>query len=122
MFQGGKPMKVIKLFSILIALAGAGVLAVAAAPSAFGQDYRPRDLAVLAGRGVEIGVSVRDVELTEADPQKAGGVLVEDVRPGSPAEKAGVKRSDVIIEFDGEHVRSARQFARLVQETGPGRS
>jgi len=29
---------------------------------------------------------------------------------------------DVIVEFDGERVRSARQFARLVQETPPGRT
>jgi S1-C subfamily serine protease len=63
------------------------------------------------------------VELAEAEPQKApAGVLVEEVRLDGPAEKAGVKRSDVIVEFDGEHVRSARQFARLVQETAPGRT
>src|SRR5204863_7416829 len=35
---------------------------------------------------------------------------------------AGLKRSDVIVEFDGERVRSARQFGRLVEETPPGRS
>ena len=28
----------------------------------------------------------------------------------------------MIVEFDGEHVRSARQFGRLVQETPPGRA
>src|SRR5262249_38989526 len=43
-------------------------------------------------------------------------------RPDSPAEKAGLKRADVIVEFDGERVRSTRQFGRLVQETPPGRT
>src|SRR5207245_9832621 len=52
----------------------------------------------------------------------AGGAVVEDIRADSPAEKAGLKRADVIVEFDGERVRSARQFTRLVQETGPGRT
>jgi serine protease Do len=73
-----------------------------------------RDFMVLAGRGAEIGVQVVD--------GKESGVVVEEVRPDSPAEKAGVKRSDVIVTFDGERVRSVRQFTRLVQETPPGRT
>lgn len=100
-----------------------GVLAAAAllTPSAFGQTLEPRDreqrvqnFMVLAGRGAEIGVQVAE--------GKDGGVLVEEVRPDSPAEKAGLKPSDTIVEFDGERVRSTRQFGRLVQETPPGRA
>lgn len=34
------------------------------------------------------------------------GVLVREVNPGSPAEKAGLKAGDVIIKVDGERVRS----------------
>jgi serine protease Do len=83
---------------------------------------RTRELSVLAGRGAEIGASVRDLEPAEVEKQKVSGVFVEDVRPDSAAEKAGLKRSDVVVEFDGERVRSARQFSRLVQETPPGRS
>jgi membrane-associated protease RseP (regulator of RpoE activity) len=48
--------------------------------------------------------------------------VIDDVSTDSPADKAGLKRSDVIVEFDGERVRSARQFARLVQETPSGRT
>jgi len=73
-----------------------------------------RDFMVLAGRGAEIGVEVAE--------GKDAGVVVEEVRPDSPAEKAGVKKSDVIVSFDGERVRSVRHFARLVQETPPGRT
>ncbi len=40
----------------------------------------------------------------------------------SPAEKAGLKAGDIVVEYDGERVRSARQFTRLVQETPEGRS
>jgi serine protease Do len=90
-------------------------------PSVFAQTLEPReqarsarDFMMLAGRGAEIGVQVAE--------GKDGGVLVEEVRPDSPAEKAGLKRNDVIVDFDGERVRSTRQFGRLVQETPPGRT
>jgi serine protease Do len=91
-----------------------GIGAAAQAPLDAQRDGQARDFMVLAGRGAEIGVQVTDGKET--------GVVVEEVRPDSPAEKAGVKRSDVFVTFDGERVRSVRQFTRLVQETPPGRS
>src|SRR5690606_17747356 len=78
-----------------------------------------RSIAVLSGRGVQIGVHVRDL-----DPEQlktGSGAVVERVQEGSPAAKAGLKTGDVITEFDGERVRSARHLARLVGETPPGR-
>jgi len=36
--------------------------------------------------------------------------------------KAGLKEGDVVVEFDGERVRSVRQFTRLVSETRAGRN
>jgi serine protease Do len=65
--------------------------------------------------GGQIGVTIHDAEA-------GGGVVVDQVRQGSPAEKAGLKEKDVIVEFDGERVRSARQFSRLVDETAQGRA
>jgi serine protease Do len=122
----------VKAAGVLVAIAGILVLALAAAPSVAGQpsgveaqerdDQAPppgRDLTILAGRGAEIGVSIREVG--PADKARAG-VVVEHVRPDSPAEKAGLRRADVIVEFDGEAVRSVRQFTRLVQETAPGKT
>jgi serine protease Do len=44
------------------------------------------------------------------------------VNDDSPAAKAGLKAGDVVVGFDGERVRSVRQFTRLVQETPEGRS
>jgi serine protease Do len=133
-------MKLLKGLSLVVAVAGLAVL-VAAAASGSGREpgagvaqsgsaqadragapareRKSRELTILAGRGAEIGLSVRDIEPGD---KNRSGVVVEEVRADSAAEKAGLKRSDVIVEFDGEAVRSARQFARVVQETPPGRT
>jgi serine protease Do len=77
------------------------------------------------GRGTHIGVSIRDVDQNDVKRDKLAaerGVVVSDVASESPAEKAGLKAGDVIVEFDGERIRSARHFARLVEETPVGRS
>ena len=76
-----------------------------------------RELMFLDGRGSRLGVMVQDLDATD----KTGGVRVDSVDPESPAEKAGLKTGDVVVEYDGERVRSARQFTRLVQETPEGR-
>jgi len=86
---------------------------------------RPFDGLVLEGPGSSIGVSVRDLgadEASRAKVQPSDGVLVDSVREGTPASKAGLKSGDVIIEFDGERPRSTRYFTRLVRETTPGRT
>ena len=71
------------------------------------------------GGGAQVGVTVHDVESDDA--RQPAGVIVDEVRSGSAADKAGIKSGDTIVEFDGERVRSVRQFTRLVQETPVGR-
>ncbi len=114
-------------------LAGAGTLAsqgYAQAPVWNGdiaiEDWGPeaeQAVRVFGGSGSQIGVSVRDLNDEELKGGKtATGVVVEDVEADSPAQKAGFKTGDIVVEFDGERVRSTRQFMRLVQETVVGRS
>lgn len=81
-----------------------------------------RPMMVLDGRGSRLGVMVRDLAAEEAAKSPSGGVTIDEVNAGSPAEKAGLKAGDIVVEYDGERVRSARQFTRLVQETPEGRS
>lgn len=70
----------------------------------------------LDGRGSQLGVMVSD-----SDDATRPGVRIDGVDEGSAAAKAGAKEGDLVVEFDGERVRSARQLTRLVQETPSGR-
>ncbi|MBL8993587.1 MAG: Do family serine endopeptidase [Spirochaetia bacterium] len=51
-------------------------------------------------------------------PQK--GVYVPEVSAGSPAEKAGVKAADIILEFDGKDVKNTQDLINRVGRTAPG--
>ncbi len=85
----------------------------------------PRAFEIAGARGSQIGVSIRDItdeEIKTAKLGGPGGVVIEEVTAASPAEKAGLKRGDIVVDYDGERVRSARQFTRLVQETVPDRT
>lgn len=78
-----------------------------------------------ADGGSRIGVAVRDVDSADVTRQKlpaASGAVVDEVKSETPAAKAGVKAGDVVVAFDGERVRSARQLERLVDETPAGRA
>jgi S1-C subfamily serine protease len=79
-----------------------------------------RQLALFGSREAQIGVSIRDLDADKAGTER--GAVVENVAPDSPAERAGMKAGDVITGFDGEKVRSAKQLARLVNETPAGRT
>ncbi|MBI4467268.1 MAG: Do family serine endopeptidase [Acidobacteria bacterium] len=48
------------------------------------------------------------------------GVLIEDVRPGSPADKAGLRRGDVIIQVDDTPIRAGDDLVNKVATTPIG--
>ena len=48
------------------------------------------------------------------------GVLISSIQRGTPADKAGLRRYDVILEFGGKKVESEDQFRRLIAEAAPG--
>jgi serine protease Do len=70
-----------------------------------------------------IGVSIQEVTRELADSfglSKVGGALISSVEKGGPAEKAGVRASDVILKFDGKVVNSSADLPRIVAATKPG--
>jgi serine protease Do len=48
------------------------------------------------------------------------GALVENVEPGSPAEKAGLKSGDVIVSIDGQEIVRSEDLPRRVARHAPG--
>jgi serine protease Do len=47
------------------------------------------------------------------------GALVGEIVPGSPAEEAGLKEGDVIVEFNGKKVTDSRQLRLMLAQTPP---
>ncbi|MGF9964195.1 S1C family serine protease [Bacillus rhizoplanae] len=44
------------------------------------------------------------------------GVLLKQITPGSPAEKAGLQQYDVVVAFDGQKIDNAVQFRKYLYE------
>jgi serine protease Do len=75
---------------------------------------------VARGRiGVVIQEVTRDLA-TSFGLDRARGALVNSVEKGSPADKAGVEATDIIVSFDGKAVESSSDLPRLVGSTRPG--
>lgn len=53
---------------------------------------------------------------------REGGVLVTHILPDSPAFKAGLKKHDILLQFDTEKVRDGNHLARLIQSSKTGQA
>ena len=53
--------------------------------------------------------------------EKPKGALVASVSENSPADKAGIKAGDIILEFDGKEVDTMRTLPKLVSHTKVGK-
>jgi serine protease Do len=74
--------------------------------------------------GTYLGVNLCEISSDRARELKlkeAYGVEITRVEDSSPAEKAGLKSGDVVLEYNGQRVEGMEQFGRLVRETPPGR-
>lgn len=71
-----------------------------------------------------LGVSIQplDAELAASfGLDRVTGALVTSVLPGTPAEKAGLQRGDVLLSFDGKPVRSVKELQLLVASSPLGK-
>ena len=72
-----------------------------------------------------LGVRIQEVtkEIAEVEKlKKPQGALVASVGENSPADKAGVKAGDIILNFDGKKIDTMRTLPKVVASTEVGKS
>jgi serine protease Do len=69
-----------------------------------------------------LGVGVNDLTQRAAEAfglDSTDGVIVTEVRPGLPAEKAGIEHGDIILKVDDMAVANTRELIEYVSAQGP---
>src|SRR5437588_1665016 len=114
----------IGLVTALAAIAGGIVYAQESGSMALIDDQDPgstaRTLSFFVGDGAFLGVGTEDISkenMARYGMREVRGVGVTEVLKDSPAEKAGLRKDDVILRFEGESVTSVRKLTRLVNES-----
>ena len=72
-----------------------------------------------------LGVRIQMVTKEIAEVQQLDepiGALIAGVSEGSPAEKAGIKPGDIILEFDGQKIKTMRNLPKIVANTKVGKN
>ena len=72
-----------------------------------------------------LGVRIQEVtkEIAEVEKlKKPAGALVASVGQNSPADKAGIKAGDIILEFDGKKIDTMRTLPKVVANTKVGKN
>ena len=72
-----------------------------------------------------LGVRIQEVtkEIAEVENlKKPSGALVASVGEKSPADKAGIKAGDIILEFDGKKINTMKKLPNVVASTQVGKS
>ena len=73
--------------------------------------------------GSYLGIGIQEITAERAKALKLrdeAGVEVTHVAPDSPADKAGLKEGDVVLQYNGMKVEGLEQLSRLVRETPVG--
>jgi serine protease Do len=123
-------MKAKYSFSLLLALiltAGVAVAQKSAPPPPSPPDDEPSDqtFSFFIDGGSFLGIYSENISrenMARYDMSQVRGVGVTQVVKDSPAEKAGLRKDDVILRIDGENVSSVRKLNRLVSELAPDQS
>ncbi len=85
-----------------------------------------KDQLVTKGKVIRGYLGIRPQAITEElmealELKSKEGVLCAEVLENTPAEKAGLKEGDVIVEFDGKRFKDVDEFREIVANTPPGK-
>jgi len=114
----------LSLLSAFFLAAGIATAQQPAAPPSADAPFE-RNFSFLIEGGGFLGVYAEDISrenMGRYHLSQARGVGVTQVIKDSPAEKAGLRKDDVIFRIDGENVTSVRKLNRLVSEIAPDQS
>ncbi|NVJ65475.1 MAG: trypsin-like peptidase domain-containing protein [Gammaproteobacteria bacterium] len=70
-----------------------------------------------------LGVGYEEVDqgvLDYFELPTVGGALINSVQPDSPAQKAGIKRGDIITEIEGNRVKNHQDLPYFIAQIAPG--
>ena len=123
------PKKLTLMLSLMLLLGGTALTWDTAtaqepvpAPAPRTRIQREPEISMFFSGGTFLGVHAEDVSkenMGQYNQSQVRGVGVTEVVKDSPAEKAGLKKGDVILRFDSEAVTSMRKLTRLVNESSP---
>jgi len=104
-----------------------GALGLTAVSCSFAQEEAPRarsatnrSIFIRRAGSSYLGIGVAEIDAERAKAlnlKEVRGVEVKSVDSDSPAAKAGLKESDVVLEYNGQRIEGTEQFVRLVHET-----
>ena len=113
------------LAAIILTTTGIAFAQQSTAPSVAEPEVENNVFQLMVDGGGYLGVYAEDINrenMGRYNLSQPRGVGITQVIKDSPAEKAGLRKDDVILRVDGENVTSVRKLNRLVSEIAPDQS
>lgn len=116
--MSGKSLWFPSLAALALGLGGLALLV----PTARADTAPETDRAAAEAAPGFLGVAVAETRLPaeHAEARPAVALVVSQVRPGTPADAAGLRSGDVLLQLDGQTLVHPVQFQRLVAARTPG--
>jgi len=87
-------------------------------------ELKEEEVVATAEEKGELGLTVQRVTPEMAQSlglERAEGVVITSVEPGGPADEAGLRRGDVILEIDRKPVRNLSEYRKAMGDTKKGK-
>ncbi len=115
-------LRKLMLPAFALLLIPSGMIKAQQAPAKPAAPDAPSEFTFFYNGGSFLGVYAEEVtreNMSRYNLREPRGVVITKVVEGSPAEKAGLRKDDVVLRFNGEEVTSVRKLNRLIGEVAP---
>ena len=119
-----KAKYLLNFLSVIILAGGMAVAQQSSRPQGPDEPFE-RNFSILIDGGGFLGVYAENIDrenMGRYHMSQVRGVGVTQVVKDSPAEKAGLRKDDVILRIDNENITSVRKLNRIVSELAPDQS